>query len=338
MAIQDIIILGAGPCGLSTAIALAKITPTPRITIIELRREPQPMGGTINMTPLAIRYLDYLGAGQRLRDRSIALVDGVDMISLRTGWKMGNIWGGIGCRRTARFPLVVSLLETAKQEHADAIEIQWGRRVTGIDEVDDKVVLTFDDRSTMRGDVLFGCDGIHSAARSLWVEPGRDKIYSGRAVTMGWYNAAPRKDEELKQTAAPITYLNGKPAIRDTAVFNGHGGVLITSYFEPTRQNIFFAHVREMDEPTDAGRDGWQVLGKDQHAVRQEVVRTYEGGRVNGLEAAISGCDSWHQYPIYKLPPGGRWHRGRVLLLGDAAHAVSFLPLLSIVKMNHSDH
>jgi 2-polyprenyl-6-methoxyphenol hydroxylase-like FAD-dependent oxidoreductase len=70
MSIKNVVILGAGPCGLSTAIALSKLSalapdlPALRITIIETRPELQTIGGTINMTPQAMRYLDHLGAGE----------------------------------------------------------------------------------------------------------------------------------------------------------------------------------------------------------------------------------------------------------------------------------
>lgn len=331
MSIKNIVVLGAGPCGLSTAIALSKLSAldpgvTPlRVTVVEVRPRLQTIGGTINVTPLAMRYLDYLGAGKQLRDNSIALNTGVDAISMRLGWRLGNVWGGVGARRTARFELVRSLFDTINREHSDFIQFQWGKHVTEISEAEDQVQLKFDDQSILQADVLLGCDGIHSAARHLWVEPEREKQYSGRAVTMGWARSVANQGKGA--ASAPITLPNGEPALRDTAAFNATGGTLISSFFEPTRQDIFFAHVRKMSEQSTAERDGWQLLGKDQEAVRKEVVETYREGRVNGLEETIAKCESWQIYPIYKLPPGGRWHKGRVLLLGDAAHAVSLAHL-----------
>lgn len=326
MSIKKVVILGAGPCGLSTAIALSKISAlTPglsllHVTLVETRPKLQTIGGTINMTPLAMRYLDYLGAGQQLRDNSIELISGVDAISLRLGWRLGNLWGGVGARRTARYELVRSLHDTIEREHSDSVRIEWSKRVTEIVEVDNQVQLRFEDQCTLECDILLGCDGINSAARRMWVEPTRRKEYSGRGVAMGWAEGAA---DQMKSTSSPIIFSNGQRALRDTAAFSATGGTLIASYYEPTRQDIFFAHVRKMAEHDAVDRDGWHLVGEDQEAVKAEVVETYTKGRVNGIDKVIAKCDKWQIYPIYQLPPQGRWHKGRVLLLGDAAHAVS---------------
>jgi 2-polyprenyl-6-methoxyphenol hydroxylase-like FAD-dependent oxidoreductase len=327
MSIKDIVILGAGPCGLSTAIALSKMSAlTPdlsllRITLIETRPALQTIGGTINMTPLAMRYLDHLGASQQLKDNSIELITGVDAISLRLGWRLGNLWEGVGARRTARYELIRSLHGTIKREHSESIHISWGKRVTEISEAHDQVQLKFSDQSTISCDVLLGCDGVNSAARNLYVEPTRKKEYSGRGVAMGWVSGA--ANQTKNPSSSPITFPNGQPALRDTAAFGATGGTLIASYYEPTRQDIFFAHVRKMAEHEAVDRDGWHLAGEDQDAVRTEVLETYSQSRINGLQTVIAKCDRWQIYPIYQLPPQGRWHKGRVLLLGDAAHAVS---------------
>jgi 2-polyprenyl-6-methoxyphenol hydroxylase-like FAD-dependent oxidoreductase len=327
MPIKNIVILGAGPCGLSTAIALSKMSaltpglPPLKVTLIETRPKLQTIGGTINMTPLAMRYLDYLGAGQQLKENSIELITGVDAISLRLGWRLGNLWGGVGARRTARYELVRSLHDTIKREHSDTVQIKWGKRVTDISEADDQVKLKFEDQSTIECDILLGCDGINSAARDIWVESSRKKEYSGRGVAMGWAEGA--ANQIKSSSSSPITLPNGQPALRDTAAFSATGGTLIASYYEPTRQDIFFAHVRKMAEHDAIDRDGWHLVGDDQEAVRAEVVEIYTKGQVNGIEEVIAKCEKWQIYPIYHLPPQGRWHKGRVLLLGDAAHAVS---------------
>lgn len=82
-----------------------------------------------------------------------------------------------------------------------------------------------------------------------------------------------------------------------------------------------------MAEPDGGARDGWKAAGEDKAAIRREIIETYQSGQVRGLQEVVSKCEDWHLYPVYVLPQGGRWRRGRVLLLGDAAHAVRVLAL-----------
>jgi hypothetical protein len=150
----------------------------------------------------------------------------VDAISLRLGWRLGNLWGGVGARRTARHELVRSLQDTIKREHSKSVHIEWGKRVTETSEARDQVQLEFEDRSKIECDILLGCDGINSAARTLRVEPTRKKEYSGRGVAMGWAEGAAN---QIKGSASsPITLANGDAALRDTAAFSATGGTLIT--------------------------------------------------------------------------------------------------------------
>ncbi|KAK7221619.1 hypothetical protein V2G26_009622 [Clonostachys chloroleuca] len=327
MVVKDILILGAGPCGLATAIALSRANSAPssnaqplRITLVELRSSIQTIGGAVNVTPLAMRYLNSLGAEGKLLDHSISLDHGIDYISLRTGQLLGNFWGGIGARRVSRYALVEALLAVLQKEHSEAVEVQWGRRVTEICETADKVELKFqDDGPTLQGDILLGCDGLHSAARRLWVEPEREKVYSGRVVTMGWNYADGEGDSNLPQ---PMTLSTGEPALVDTSLFSGPSGVILASYYESSRRNVYLSCVMSMDEPETADQNAWKMLGDDKETMRNEILKLYQDTKVKGLDTMISKCESWDLFPIYILPKEGRWHEGRVLLLGDAAHAM----------------
>ena len=68
---MDIIILGGGIAGLTTALSLTKFfpstSPPPNITIFEIRPEPATIGGAVNLTPNALRLLSHLGALDEIR-------------------------------------------------------------------------------------------------------------------------------------------------------------------------------------------------------------------------------------------------------------------------------
>ncbi|KAI1327974.1 hypothetical protein F5Y16DRAFT_370263 [Xylariaceae sp. FL0255] len=314
MTIKHIIILGGGPCGLSAAIALAKASTKAaplRVTLLEIRPSLQTIGGTLNVTPLCLRYLDYLGVGDRLRARGISLDSGLDYISMRTGKRIGNIWGGIGGIRAVRHDLVESLLITATEDYSDHIQIRWGSRVTEISETQDAITATLSNGSKVAGDILLGADGLHSTVRRRYVDPSRQDAFTGRVIAMGWHEGG--KEPKLS---------DGMPMLRDTVVVSTRTGVLLASYYEPTRTKTYFAHISYADEPSGDARDGWKLLGEDQIALKREVVECYADGQVAGLSDVVAECDSWHLWPVYILPGEGRWFRGRALLLGDAAHAM----------------
>ena len=49
-----------------------------------------------------------------------------------------------------------------------------------------------------------------------------------------------------------------------------------------------------------------------------DVLRLFEAIKAFRLNKA----DDWMLYPVWQVRPNARWYRGRVILLGDAAHAV----------------
>src|SRR4051794_33013119 len=98
---MHIIIIGAGPAGLAAALALNQLStpssPT-RVTVLELRPNIQTLGGAVNLTPLAMRYLDALGVGARLRPLGVK-VSHINITSLRTGTSLGKLWPNVDAIR-----------------------------------------------------------------------------------------------------------------------------------------------------------------------------------------------------------------------------------------------
>ncbi|KAK9793627.1 hypothetical protein AB5N19_04097 [Seiridium cardinale] len=318
----DILIIGAGPAGLSAAIALSKIS-TPEnplhITVLELRSSIQTIGGAVNMTPLALRYFDYLGAGARLRPRGHNVAS-IDIRSLRNGALLGSVWKDLGGLRVLRHDIIESLLKTVSSEHSQRVQVRYGAKVTGIRETTtsvggSKVILQLDSGERLEGDVVLGCDDLHSAARRLYVELDWLETYTGRVVAMGFTRA--------ETVGTGVILSSGESVLESTALLQGQRGSLLITYFEPTKSKVFLASVMGMPEPRGGGdlRDGWQVLGNDGEGIKRDIIERFGNSRLQGIGQLISSCGEWNLYPVYKLPPGGTWRRNRVLLLGDAAHA-----------------
>ncbi|KAF5585154.1 salicylate hydroxylase [Fusarium subglutinans] len=323
---MHIIIIGAGPAGLAAALALSQTTiqgSPVRITILELRPKVETLGGTIMLTPLALRYLDALGVGSRLRKLGIP-IRGVDVVALRTGRTLGQMSPGTDVLRVMRHHLVQCMADAVAELPQDRVNLRYGARVTDIQHVDDqgdgegtvRVDVHFDaDKSheSISCDILLGCDGIHSVVRTMVVDRERKKTYSGRAIAYGYVKCDSPGHVDVATSS-------GKPILRDSTMVQGHNGSFLMTYFEPSRAKVYALAMMPMAENQDA-REGWKALGEDKVTLRRDIAARFKKGSINGLETIINESD-WYFYPVYMLPPEGRWRKGRVLLLGDAAHAM----------------
>lgn len=318
---QKIIIIGGGMCGLASAIAIAQAFSSheiqPQITVYELRDTPSTLGGPVNLTPKALRCLDKLGVFEELKNmRAGCEVDGIQLFSMRTGGQIGAIdyarsdgngFGGYKGWRVMRFQLLCSLLKVL--ERFSSVQIMYGKKLTQIEEGTDQVTVYFEDGAVDTGDMVLGCDGIHSATRRVGVEAERTPIYSGWAAAYGFVEVKDMFEE------------GEKPFFDTTALVMSRYGSALTTFCDYKQSMIYAVLLMEMEE--QGSREGWKSLGKDQERVRLEGARRTRNSPIPKITQMIDNVADWTLYPIHVLPPNGRWHTDRVLLLGDAAHAVS---------------
>jgi salicylate hydroxylase len=187
----EILILGAGIAGLTTALSLTKFSspdhPPPRITIFEIRPQPATIGGAVNLTPNALRLLSHLGALEEIRHRrygaeclAVEVFDLYSNVKIAESSFRGLKGEGLGdpaftALRITRGEALQGVLVAV--EKCGNVRIECGKKTASIVEAESGVVLKFDDGTEAQGDILVGCDGIHSAARLKHVEPERKSRY-----------------------------------------------------------------------------------------------------------------------------------------------------------------
>ncbi len=180
------------------------------------------------------------------------------------------------------------------------VRVEHGKRLVGAEESGDGVRALFADGSAAVGDVLIGCDGVHSTVRSLIDPAAPIPTYAG-LVTTGGYARGVRVDTE------PGSYemIFGKRA------FFGYA-------MAPDGEVWWFANVPRRDE---AARGEMTAINDDDWRCRLLQLYAEDAGPAVPLIQATP--EMMAMSPIHAIPHLPAWHNGRMIVIGDAAHAPS---------------
>lgn len=325
-----ILIVGAGIAGIACALALSReltpFIPDLQITVFERHDVLSTSGGAINLTPVAQRHLDKLGVLDELDKMGPeggADVDAIEMFSSRSGRRLGSIdftdagghgYDEYGGRRVMRIILSVAMMAVVKR--TKNVEVVFGKKLAGGDQTGDQATIRFQDGTTAEGDLVLGCDGVHSTTRTLWVDPDSPCEYTGISFV---------------QTAMSASSIKAPIHFEGSAMNVSRHGSLLTSYCDRDREELFLAAIVEFDEELlgcyrrESGQD-WRARTTIKKNLGEEMRRRFGQSGIPCIREMVNQPADWMLYPVYQVRPGGQWFTDRVLLLGDAAHAVG-IPL-----------
>jgi FAD-dependent urate hydroxylase len=296
------LIIGGGIAGPAAAIALQKAG----IDSVIYEAHPGGAEGIGSFLTLGSNGIDAL---RTVGAEGAALAAGfpTPSIALRgnTGKHLGlsrisaSLTGGNTSRTLKRSDLYCVMHDEASSR---GIRFEYGKRFTGALETGDGVLATFADGSEAMGDLLIGSDGVHSAVRAVIDRDAPEPTYAG-LVSLGGYV----RDAGLEPESGSYTMIFGKRAFFGYAV-------------APDGEVWWFANLPRRDEPARG-----ELPAIDAEEWRRRLIGLYRddaGPAVRMLEAT-PGTDIGPASPIHLIPHLRNWHRGRMVLIGDSAHAPS---------------
>lgn len=290
-AVRSVLVVGGGLAGCATAIGLAAAGVA--VDLVEIKPDTAAVGSGITLQGNALRVLRGLGVWERVR----AAGYGFDELGLRA--PDGTVLAVIPDARTGGADLpatlgtdrrVLARLLLARAEEV-GVKVRLGTTTTALTQDEHGVDTTFSDGSAGRYDVVVGADGVRS-----WTRRALGIPLETHATGMGiWRIFGPRPAEV---TRTDLTY----------------GGHCYIAGYCPTGEDSQYAYLVE-----DA-QDRTTLTPAEQLATVRELAAHYGGPWVEiraGLTDPAQVNYTWFETHVLPAP----WNRGRVVLLGDAAHA-----------------
>jgi 2-polyprenyl-6-methoxyphenol hydroxylase-like FAD-dependent oxidoreductase len=286
--VEHVLIVGGGIGGLTIAAALHQQGLW--VDVVERNPEWHTLGAGLSVQPNGLRVLRQLGLDSAVIDAGCVV--GRWLFADQHGEVLCDIdlegvWGEVGpCVGIARSRLQEVLVAGARP-----VPCRLGTSIAAIDERDRQVSVRFTDGSTGDYDLVVGADGIRSTVRDLafgQLEP----TFAGQ---ISW------------RSIAPIA-LPGPPSIQ---FWLGDGCFFgLCSVGDCHTYGFgYIAHERQYDPV-----EGRLVRLRNRFADFGDTVQAYLA-RLERDEQIHCSTIEWIEQD--------RWHTGRVVLIGDAAHASS---------------
>lgn len=288
---MKVAIIGAGMGGLSAAIALRQIGID--TAVYERVTENKPVGAAISVWSNGVKCLNYLGLREETEQLG-GLVETMSYVDGHSGatmcrFSMQPLIDEVGQRP---YPIARAELQLMLMQAYGMDDITFGMTMVEVSDGPDAARALFADGTTIQADAIIGADGAGSITREYVLGTPVTRRYAGYVN----YNGLVATDDAIGPATEWTTYVGDGKRVSVMPVSDG-------------RFYFFFDVVEEQGLPYRRGS-------------AREVLRGHFADWAPGVQTLIDALDpqTTNRVEILDLDPFDTWVKGRVAVLGDAAH------------------
>jgi salicylate hydroxylase len=289
-------IVGGGLAGLAAAHALQ--TFGMKAEVFETAPALGEIGAAVNVSPQAVKALQAIGVGDQ-----VAAVGntspGIYTRNMQTGefLELNDRHKAAARYGAPYYTFHRADLLDALASGLDHGAIHLDHRLTGIAERSDRILLAFANGTEVEAEIVIGADGVRSVIRQALY--GDDNpTYTGQMVWRALLNGGDVPAEVLEPTGH-IQWVGP--------------GCHLLAYYIRGRKLVNIVTQEDTDKWVE---EGWSTRG-DPDEMRLSFPNPEP--RLKTLLSVVTACSKWG---LFTRPLTQNWGRGRIQLIGDAAHAM----------------
>ncbi|MDB5564781.1 MAG: Monooxygenase FAD-binding [Tardiphaga sp.] len=292
---MSILVSGASFAGLSTAYWMNKLGY--KVTVVEIANDLRTGGTPVDVKDNTVDIAKRMGIFEQIKSNRLnpKTMEFRNADDVREGsmsqHQAGDEFPGDEFE-IERDELLKILFDTVK----NGVEFMFNASIGGLSETKDGIEVTFKDGSQREFDLVFGCDGLHSAVRRIWF--GEEAQYTH---FLGQYFSITIVDQLLiDQDTAQMYNEPDRAAMLNT--YNGKTDII-----------LFFRSEKQI--PYDY---------RDEAQQRSIILERLAGGRwrIAELLEEMKNSKTFYFDKLCQIKMAS-WTKGRVALVGDAGYCAS---------------
>ena len=299
-----IIVAGAGLGGLTLALCLARAEFS--VTVLEQANALGEVGAGVQISANGARVLYHLGLAEALQAVAFKPERG-EMRHWQSGETLSSRPLGQASEAAFGFPYFHLHRADFHAVLADALaavapgSVHLGAKVTGFSQSGAGVTVTTEAGESVSGDVLVGCDGIHSAIRTQLFGPDAPR-FTG---CVAW------------RAIVPVGALPPGHVRPVSSNWIGRGGHFV-HYYVRRGELVNCVGIIEQDE--------WQAESWSSEGAKAGFLDDFKDWHED-VQILMRQAESCYRWGLFDRDPMPKWSQGRVTLLGDACHPM--LPFMA---------